>query len=233
MGMAFTDALIDHADVDVVMVDRRHGVGGHWLDAYPFVRLHQASAFYGVASTLLGDGRIQQDGPEAGLHERATAPEVCAYYARVLRERMPGSGRVSFFPNCDYVDEGQFVSRLSAKRYEVRVKRRIVDAHYLSPRIPANTPAPFGVADGVRVVAANDLVKLAGAPSQYVIAGSGKTATDACIWLLDNGVDPSAICWVRPPPVDAQPRGRPAESCCLIGMAADTFEALTRRRRGE
>ena len=59
-GMAFTDALIDHADVSVVMVDRRHGVGGHWLDAYPFVRLHQASAFYGVASTLLGDGRIQQ-----------------------------------------------------------------------------------------------------------------------------------------------------------------------------
>lgn len=28
MGMAFTDALIDHADVSVVMVDRRHGAGG-------------------------------------------------------------------------------------------------------------------------------------------------------------------------------------------------------------
>ena len=33
MGMAFTDALIDHADVRVGLVDRRHGVGGHWLDA--------------------------------------------------------------------------------------------------------------------------------------------------------------------------------------------------------
>ncbi len=75
-GMAFTDALIDHADVSVVLVDRRHSVGGHWLDAYPFVRLHQASAFYGVASKLLGDGRIQATGPEAGLHERATAPEI-------------------------------------------------------------------------------------------------------------------------------------------------------------
>jgi hypothetical protein len=53
--MAFTDALIDHADVRVAMVDRLHGVGGHWLEAYPFVRLHQASAFYGVESTLLGD----------------------------------------------------------------------------------------------------------------------------------------------------------------------------------
>jgi hypothetical protein len=35
MGMAFTDAL----------VDRRHAAGGHWLDAYPFVQLHQASLF--------------------------------------------------------------------------------------------------------------------------------------------------------------------------------------------
>ena len=65
-GMAFTDALIENADVSVVMVDRRHSVGGHWLDAYPFVRLHQASAFYGVASTLLGQGRIQEDGPRSG-----------------------------------------------------------------------------------------------------------------------------------------------------------------------
>ena len=31
-GMAFTDALIENADVSVVMVDRRHSVGGHWLD---------------------------------------------------------------------------------------------------------------------------------------------------------------------------------------------------------
>ena len=34
MGMAFTDALIDHADVRVALIDRRHGVGGHWLEAY-------------------------------------------------------------------------------------------------------------------------------------------------------------------------------------------------------
>ena len=70
-GMAFADALVDHADVRVVLVDRRHGPGGHWLDDYAFVRLHQASAFYGVASTLLGEGRVQQDGPEAGLYERS------------------------------------------------------------------------------------------------------------------------------------------------------------------
>ena len=226
MGMAFTDALIDHAEVSVALVDRRYGVGGHWLDAYPFVRLHQASAFYGVASTLLGGGRVQLDGPEAGLHERATAPEICAYYARVLRERMLTSGKVSFHPNCEYLGEGRFVSRVSGKRHEVRARRSVVDARYLSPRIPAVSPAPFGVADGAQVVAVNDLVNLGGAPSQYVVVGSGKTATDACIWLLDNGVDAGAICWVRPR--DPWMLNRAAiqpDPAIFMATAADTVEA--------
>lgn len=223
-GMAFVDALIDHADVSVALIDRRHGVGGHWLDAYPFVRLHQASAFYGVASTLLGGGRTQQDGPEAGLHERATAAEVCAYYERVLRERMIASGKVSFYPNCDYLGDGRFVSRVSGKRYEVR--GRLVDARYLAPEIPATTPAPFDVADGVHVVPVNDLVKLGGAAEQYVIVGSGKTATDACIWLLENGVDPDAICWVRPrDPWMLNRAVVQPNPAVFIGMAADTVEA--------
>lgn len=225
-GMAFTDALIDHADVNVVMVDRRHGAGGHWLDAYPFVRLHQASAFYGVASTRLGDGRIQQVGPEAGLHERAMAPEVCAYYAQVLRDRMLASGKVSFYPNCEYLGDGRFESRASGKRYEVGGRRRIVDARYLSPEIPARTPAPFGVADGARVVAVNELVGLDGPPKQFVIVGSGKTATDACIWLLDNGVDPDAICWVRPrDPWMLNRAFVQPNPAVFIGMAADIVEA--------
>src|SRR6186997_1033518 len=87
MGMAFTDALIDHADVHVTLVDRRHGVGGHWLDAYPFVQLHQASLFYGVASTVLGTGATQDRGPETGLQERARRAEIQAYYDDVMFRR--------------------------------------------------------------------------------------------------------------------------------------------------
>jgi cation diffusion facilitator CzcD-associated flavoprotein CzcO len=45
MGMAFVDSLVEHGDADVVMVDRRHRPGGHWLDAYPFVQLHQPSDY--------------------------------------------------------------------------------------------------------------------------------------------------------------------------------------------
>ena len=132
------------------------------------------------------------------MDERASASEICSYYARVLRERLLDSGRVSFYPNCDYLGEGRFVSHVSGQQFQVQGRRRVVNAHYLSPMIPATSPPPFGVADGVRVVPVNDLVDLDEAPSQYVIAGSGKTATDACIWLLDNGVDPDAIVWIRP-----------------------------------
>lgn len=197
MGMAFTDALVEHADVRVVLVDRRYAAGGHWLDAYPFVRLHQSSSTYGVASTPLG-GQVQESGPEAGMDERASAAEICEYYARVLKKRLVESGRVSFYSNCDYRGDGRFVSHVSGQEYEVRGHRRIVNAHYLSPDIPATSPPPFEVADGARVIPVGDLVHLREAPSEYVVAGSGKTATDACIWLLDNGVAPEEILWVRP-----------------------------------
>ncbi len=197
-GMAFTDALIDHSDARVVLVDRRDSVGGHWLGAYPFVRLHQSSTFYGVASTLLGGGRIQESGPEAGLHERADQPTICAYYDDLLTDRMLASGQVEFFAGCEYIGDRVLVSPGSDERFEVPERCRIVDARYLAPEIPAETPPRFAVADGARVIPVNDLVRSDEAPSQYVVVGSGKTATDACIWLLARGVDPDAICWVRP-----------------------------------
>ncbi len=196
-GMAFTDALIDHADVRVALVDRRHGVGGHWLQDYPFVRLHQSSTFYGVASTVLG-GHLQQEGPEAGLHERADQATICAYYDDVLTTRLLGSGRVDFYAGCDYLGERTFVSLVSGERYEVPDHCRVVDARYLSPDIPAVTPPRFGVGEGARVIPVNDLVGWEETPSQYVVVGSGKTATDAIIWLLGRGTDPDTICWVRP-----------------------------------
>jgi len=225
MGMAFTDALIDHADVRVALVDRRHSVGGHWLEAYPFVRLHQASAFYGVASTLLGGGRVQQQGPEAGLQERATQPEICAYYARMLADRMQESGKVEFYANCDYVGDRMFVSRISGERFEVPERCRVVDARYLAPDIPADTPPPFAV-EGARVIPVNELARLAEPPRQYVIVGSGKTATDACIWLLARGVAPDAICWVRPrDPWMLNRAVVQPDPAVFLGMVADTMQA--------
>lgn len=224
MGMAFTDALIDHSDAKVVLVDRRHGVGGHWLEAYPFVRLHQASALYGVPSTLLGGGRLQESGPEEGLQERATQSEITAYYARML-DRMVRTGQVSFLPNSEVVDR-TITSRISGEQWEVSASCRIVNAHHLAPSIPAEKPAPFGVGDGARVLPVNALARLEEAPSRYVVAGSGKTATDACIWLLARGVDPDAICWVRPrePWMMNRAKVQP-DPAIFLSMAADVMQA--------
>lgn len=227
MGMAFVDALVDHADVRVALVDRRHGVSGHWLEAYPFVRLHQASAFYGVASTLMGGGQLQQRGPEQGLQERASQSEIVTYYARML-DRLVESGTVEFFPNSEHVGDRTVVSRVSGDAFEVPAGCRIVDAHYLAPSIPAELAPPFGVADDARVIPVNDLARLDDPPSQYVVVGSGKTATDACIWLLDHGVDPDAICWVRPRDPWMMNRAvvQP-DPAIFTGMAADTMQAAT------
>jgi hypothetical protein len=229
MGMAFTDALIDHADVHVTIVDRRPGPGGHWLDAYPFVRLHQASLFYGVASTVLGSGAIQQDGPEAGLHERASRSEILSYYDDVMQRRFLGSGKVTFLAGSDHHGDGSsqvVTSRGSGEQVRVRVRRRVVDAAYLAPSIPATTPPPFGVDADVRVVAVHELGAAAEAARSYVIVGSGKTATDAIVWLLGGGVEPDRVVWVRPrDPWMLNRAVVQPDPVVALGLAADTMAA--------
>jgi hypothetical protein len=228
MGMAFTDALIDHADVHVTLVDRRDAPGGHWRDAYPFVRLHQASLFYGVASTVLGTGAIQRAGPEAGLHGRATGSEITRYYDDVM-QRFLGSGQVTFLAGSEYRTDGsvhQVTSRSSGEVVEVAVRRRVVDATYLAPTIPATSPPPFGVADGAKVVAVNELASVGDVPDQVVIVGSGKTATDAIVWLLTSGVEPDRIVWVRPrDPWMLDRAVVQPDPAVITGLAADTMAA--------
>ena len=225
MGMAFTDALIEHSDARVALVDRREAAGGHWLNAYPFVRLHQASALYGVASTLLGGGQVQTEGPEAGLHERADKPTICAYYDQVLA-RMLATGRVEFLPHTHYTGERTAQREDSGEQLAVPDTCRVVDSHYLSPDIPAETPPPFAVADDAWVVPVNDLPGLVQSASQYVVVGSGKTATDAIVWLLGLGTDPDSICWVRPrePWMLDRARVQP-DPAVFLGMVDDVMRA--------
>jgi hypothetical protein len=201
-GMAFADALIADSDADAVVVDRRHRPGGHWNDAYPFVRLHQPSAFYGVNSRMLGGNSIDNSGPNAGSYERATAAQICDYYQTVLDDCLLASGRVRFFGMCDCAIDGsgdrQFTSRLTGETTTVRVRRKVVDARYLEASIPATHRPSFRAEQGVRLIPVNDLVTLTEPPDGYTVIGSGKTAMDACIWLLDSGVPPQMIRWIKP-----------------------------------
>ena len=195
-GMGFTDALVDHSDARVALVDRRTAPGGHWLADYPFVRLHQASSFYGVASTVLGGGRLQTTGPEAGWSERADQPTICRYYRDAL-DRLVATGRVDFFPRGEYRGDRSFVSLETGEEYAVPRRCRVVDGTYLSPDIPAEASPRFAV-DGATLVPVNAVPTLVNGFRQYVVVGSGKTATDGVVRLLTDGVDPDTICWVRP-----------------------------------
>ncbi|HEY5948163.1 MAG TPA: NAD(P)-binding protein [Kofleriaceae bacterium] len=197
-GMAFTDALLAHSDATITIVDRRHAPGGHWQDAYPYVRLHQPSTFYGVDSVPLGQDAIDAVGTNAGFYELAGAHELRAYYERVMHRHFLPTGRVRYFPSSDYVGEHRFVSRLTGATSQVRVRRKLVDTTYLEGSIPATSPPPFVVASGVRCVAAGDITRLDGQPDRFAIIGGGKTALDTCVWLLEQGVPATSIRWVRP-----------------------------------
>lgn len=201
-GMAVTDALLTHSDARVTIVDRRHAPGGHWVDAYPFVHLHQPSAFYGVASVPLGADTVDRSGLNAGFYGLASADELRAYYAQVMQQHFIPGGRVHYFPCCDHQSDvparHRLISRLTGATHEVHVRRKLIDTTYLEGKIPATSAPPFGVADGVRCVAAGDVVHVADRPERVVVIGAGKTAMDTCVWLLSQGVPPTAIQWVKP-----------------------------------
>jgi hypothetical protein len=201
-GMAFTDALLSHSDATVALVDRRHAPGGHWIDAYPFVRLHQPSAFYGVPSVPLGRDTVDQAGINSGFYEAAGADELRAYYARVMDQHFLPTGRVSHHPCSDHsiAPDGRHLitSRLTGAVQQVHVRRKLIDTGYLEGRVPATSRPPFEVGEGVRCVAAGDITRLGDPPERYVVVGAGKTALDTCVWLMSNGVPATAIQWVKP-----------------------------------
>ncbi|SFP82525.1 Pyridine nucleotide-disulphide oxidoreductase [Geodermatophilus dictyosporus] len=201
-GLAFADTLLDESDAHITIVDRHGKPGGHWNDAYPFVTLHQPSAFYGVNSTELGSGRKDTTGLNAGLYELATGAEVCGYYDRVVGSRLVPSGRVTHLPMSEHEGAGRVRSLLSGAVTEVRVRRKVVDATYNSPSVPSTHTPSFTVAPGVRLVPPNALPGLGNReqelPTRFTVLGGGKTAMDTCVWLVTSGADPDAITWVVP-----------------------------------
>ena len=200
-GVAFADSLLAEADADVVMVDRRSHLGGHWRDAYPFVRLHSPSAYYGVNSLPLGQDRVIEAGRNAGFYEQADAPQICAYFDSV-GEHVAATGRARFLAGCDYVGSTGAVHHIrdidTGDVHTVHARRRIVDATYLESSIPATHQPAFTVAPEAAFVPLNDLPEIADTFRRFTVIGSGKTSADACLWLLDHGVSADRIRWVRP-----------------------------------
>lgn len=200
-GLAFADALVAETDAEVTLIDRQSDPGGHWLHAYPFVRLHSPSAYYGVNSLPLGEDRVDQTGENAGFYERATGEEVRGYLEEAA-SRLTQSGRVRLLTGHEHFDnggDGELVRDMdSGEVHGVSVRRKLVDARYLEASVPATHRRPFEVAPDARVVPVNALPDSSESHSSFTVLGSGKTAVDACTWLLDGGVEPDRIRWVRP-----------------------------------
>ena len=194
MGLAFTDTLVSESDATVVVVDRNDQPGGHWTTAYPFVRLHQPSAYYGVNSRNLGSDAIDQDGLNAGYYELASGAEVCAYFDAVMRQHLLPSGRVTYLPMSEFLGDGR-IRTLGGEDIEVTA-RRVVTSH-VDIIVPSMRPPSYAV-EAVDCVPPNELPRIRDARDRYVIVGAGKTAMDACLWLLRHGVAAERLTWIKP-----------------------------------
>ena len=201
VGMAFVDSLIAESTDRVLIVDTHHAPGGHWNDAYPFVRLHQPSAYYGVNSRELGDGGSDTDPWNVGMTERATVAEILGYYEHVMADFV-ATGRVVHQPMAvhERTADGEHVVRslLTGAARPVRVRKKIVDTTYLNTAVPSTSPPCYEVDPQVTCVPINALARIGSPPGRYVVVGAGKTGIDACLWLLANDVDPDLITWVMP-----------------------------------
>lgn len=228
-GLAFADTLLTEApDATIAIVDEREVPGGHWVDAYDFVHTHQPAALYGVNSTPLGQDRIDTVGTNAGHLELASGAEMRAYFADVMQRVLLASERVSYFPASRYDFAQRTITTRGATR-EVRAKK-IVDSTYVAGTIPLRHTPSYEVTARVRHGPVNDLS--ISEAERYVIIGAGKTGMDACVHLLDRGVAPEAITWIKPQDMWLYNRAhyQPAEHMLdqhLEGLAAQMEIAAT------
>lgn len=197
VGMAFADTILTESKSTIVMIDKFQKPGGHWNVAYPFVTLHQPSAYYGVNSLELSKSRKDEIGLNKGLNDLASGAEVSAYFDEVMRHNFLPSGRVQYFPMCAHQGAGKFRSLLTGEVQQVRYGK-LVDATYLKTTVPATHTPSFGIAAEVQFMPLNNLPRVAKPPAGYVVIGGGKTGIDACLWLLENRVDPDKIQWIMP-----------------------------------
>jgi hypothetical protein len=205
-GLSFADTLLAQTGSHITLVDKHAQPGGHWNDAYPFVGLHQPSAFYGVNSLELGSGRKDSIGHNAGLYELASGAEVSSYFQKVMHQVLLPSGRVRYMPLGLFMgmgaDGANVKSILSGQETTVKVRRKCVDASYFSPSVPATSPPRYGVAEGVRLVTPTQLTHIwngnQGPPAHFCIVGAGKTAMDVGVWLLSCGAPVQSVSWVVP-----------------------------------
>jgi len=194
MGLAFADEIINMSAgtgndaTEIVIVDKRAKPGGHWNDAYDFVRLHQPSYSYGVSSMPLGSGD----------KDLCSKYQLLAYFELALK-KMVDTGRLRFLAQCEYLGDGRVRSMVDKElEYEVTTRKKTVDATYLNTCVPSTHPPKYSCSPEISLVPINGLTRIQKPWQKYVVVGAGKTGIDAVLYLLDLNIDPDMIVWIMP-----------------------------------
>ena len=202
VGLAFADTILTETNAHVTVVDRYAQPGGHWTKSYPFVRLHQPSAYYGVRSRQLGNGSKERNGLNTGLQMGASAVQIVGYFEELIAEQLLPTGRFSYLPFTDYIGEHRVRSLVSGQTTRFDVRQRFVDATYSGTKLPDTHTPTYSVEPGIALVTPTKLLDALAArdetPRRYVVIGGGKTGVDVALWLLESGVLPAQITWVIP-----------------------------------
>lgn len=237
-AMAFCDSLLQGRRLQeseessslpmILMVDPHSQPGGQWNDSYDFVQLHQPSAMYGVESMTLEPSTSSTPDIQhtVASQHRATRVEILDYYRRVLEKWSPhmqfiGNAKFDFDYNYNYDNAKSIGSDTSSPRkriyryyyqdkpVEIMVRQKVVDARFLQPDLPMDTPPKFQYnPDKIHCVPINALTTTTGSSTgsqekhaqHYVVIGGGKTGMDAVSYLLTTmASDPaSQIVWIMP-----------------------------------
>jgi hypothetical protein len=135
-SLAFVDTLLTELpDSKLIIVDQKSIPGGHWVDAYGFVKLHQPSIVYGIASRQLEGSwaRLMLTKFLLPWNHRATKQEILKYFGKFIEDKV-SAGQIEFYPSCTYDfghgnDRGMysFASVDGKMNYSVKVNVKVVN----------------------------------------------------------------------------------------------------------
>lgn len=232
IGMAFADILVEESNATLIIIDKYPKPGGHWNHAYPFVRLHQPAAFYGVSSKELSNGKIDDKGLNKGYGNLSSLTEIMDYYSEVMHEQFLASGRVQYFPNCEYLGDHRFRSLTTGEEFQVAVQKKLVNATHLTTKVPSTHTPNFSREENVSFQPINELPQFLEGPDHYCVIGGGKTGMDAILYLLENNIPAHNISWAisRDSWVIDRATAQNTETffSSSIGNQANQFEALAK-----
>lgn len=144
---------------------------------------------------------------------------------------------MTFLPGHDYLEDVNGLAQVrdlsTGKVREIPVRRKVVDARYQQAAIPATHTPSFRVDPEAAFIPVGELPERSNDYRRYVVIGGGKTSVDACLWLLDAGVEPDRIRWVRSREAWFNDRAQfqPLEQVgALMEGAADEAEAGAKAR---